>query len=463
MGELDRLQGLIQADPAAAGAILEEVARRAFRPHSGGQLDVMRSKARFRIVRAGRRWGKTEVAAHEIINAALSKSGSMNWWVANRWKNTRRGYRKVLQQLPKELLAKPAPADTSSELVLRLKNGSTIEFYSGESPDSLAGEGVDFAVIDEAALIREHVWYQLIRPTLMDTGGRALMISTPRGRNWFWKLSQRGMKGDSTYESFHFRQSDNPYIPAEETAEAKESLPRVIYEQEIMAEFVSNAASIFQLTDESIVPELAAPEGQVFMGIDLAKKEDFTVISACNATTRLPCYHDKFQDLSWNIQRDIIVDTVREMEANPRVENVTVCMDSTGLGDVVFDHLEEAGLDVVPINFGSGRQKEHMVRLLGADLEHGRAYILDEQVSEFESYEYNITPAGRYKFEAASGHDDEVSAKMLEHWGLVHEGPPDSKVVTEEPVPQERGIEAVELPADSPSDIMARSEAWTSV
>lgn len=460
MSQLERFSGLAAADPGDAGDVLEEVKRKAFRPHGGGQLDIMRSEARFRIVRAGRRWGKTEVAAHEVINAALSKPGSVNWWVANRWKNTRRGYRKVLAQLPKALLSKAPPADTSSELILRFKNGSVIEFYSGESPDSLAGEGVDFAVIDEAALIREHVWYQLIRPTLMDTNGRALMISTPRGRNWFWKLWQRGARADGTYESFHFRQSDNPYIPAEETEEARESLPTVIFEQEIMAEFVSNAASIFSVPDTAIIPTLGEPSGHVVLGIDLAKKEDFTVLTAARAHDRMPVYHDRFQDVSWNVQRDIIVDTVRSLERNRRVDTVTTLIDSTGVGDVVFDHLEEAGLDVIPMNFGAGRWKEQAVRLLGADLEHGRAFILEEQVPEFESYEYEITPAGRYKFEAASGHDDEVSAELLKHWGLVHEGPPDARIVEPEPEPEGQVEEGV-LVADSPAELMARDEVWS--
>ncbi len=459
MSPLERFSGLAAADPGDAGDVLEEVKRRAFRPHDGGQLDIMRSTARFRIVRAGRRWGKTEVAAHEIIHAALSKPGSVNWWVANQFKNTRRGYRKVLAQLPRDLLAKAPPMDTSSELVLRFKNGSVIEFYSGESPDSLAGEGVDFCIIDEAALIKEHVWYQLIRPTLMDTNGRALMISTPRGRNWFWKLWQRGARADSQYESFHFRQSDNPYIPQEETDEAEDSLPRIIFEQEIMAEFVSNAASIFNVPDSAILTELAEPSGQVVVGIDLAKKEDFTVITAARAHDRRPVYHDRFQDVSWNVQRDIIIDVVRELERKKRVDSVTVLIDATGVGDVVFDHLEEAGLDVVPINFGAGRWKEQAVRLLGADLEHGRAFVLEEQVPEFESYEYEITPAGRYKFEAASGHDDEVSAELLKHWGLIHEGPPDARVI--EPEPEEEGEpEEVVLTADSPHEMMSRPEVW---
>jgi phage FluMu gp28-like protein len=440
--------------------LVDDILKRTFVPHEGGQKDVMDSDARFRIIRAGRRWGKTELAAAEVISFALENPDSMVWWVANRWKNTRRGYRKVLQQLPHVLLEKSPPSDTSTELVLRFRNGTNIEFYSGESPDSLAGEGVDFIVIDEAALIREHVWFQLIRPTLMDTGGKAMMISTPRGRNWFWQLWQRGQRGGD-YASFHFRQQDNPYVPNEESEEARESLPKIFYEQEIEALFVSNAASIFDFDDSVIVDELVEPYGQIFMGIDLAKKEDYTVLSASRASDRLPVYHERLQDVSWNIQRDLIVEAVRELEAQPGVESVTTLIDSTGIGDVVFDHLEEAGLDVVPMNFGAGRWKENAVKLLAADLEHGLAHVLVDQVEEFESYEYELTPAGRYKFEAATGHDDEVSAKLLEHWGMVHEGPPDSRPVDEPPQPKPATlIQEFTVAPDSPADIMGRVEAW---
>src|SRR4029077_13895049 len=103
-------------------------------------------------------------------------------------KNVRRGYREVLRQIPRELLAKEPPPATSNELIIQLKNGAAIEFYSGVNPDAMAVEGVDYVVVDEAALQAEHVWNQTIRPALMDQQGSAMLISTPRGRNWFWKL-----------------------------------------------------------------------------------------------------------------------------------------------------------------------------------------------------------------------------------------------------------------------------------
>jgi hypothetical protein len=141
-----------------------------------------------------------------------------------------------------------------------------------------------------------------------------------------------------------------------------------------------------------------------------------------------------------------------------------VGVDSTGLGDVVFDSLDARGLDVVPVNFASGNIKERMVRQLSADLEHGRAHIIEEMREEFESYEYNITPQGRYKFEAATGHDDRVSAKLIENWIAVHEGAPgimvyDPAAVAEKPrlVPAE--VRRAVKP-DAPADIMSNPAAW---
>jgi hypothetical protein len=377
------------------------------------------------------------------------------------------------------LLAKDPPSDGANDRILHFKNGSQIEFYTAGTPDALAGEGVNFVVIDEAALIPEAVWNQLIRPTLSDTLGRALLISTPRGRNWFHKLWHRGQDPSKPlYESWHFPTHESPYIPDEEIEDAKDSLPYLLFQQEYMAEFVANAASMFLLEGETeegqrwtaVRPGLVPPHGWVVVGVDLAKKEDFTVITASNAETGEPCYYDRFNDISWSSQQDIIKNAVDEIEDDPMVEGVTVAVDSTGVGDVVFDNLEELGMDVVPINFGSGHQKEKMVRLLAGDLEHGRAFITEEMRDEFEHYEYEITKTGRYTFAAPEGeHDDKVSAKLVEHWARVNEAPPgirthDPSEDIEELLDEEEEVlvdtgeveEAEAIPA-SPRELMART------
>lgn len=466
----EALRQLAESDPKAAAEVLADLRRTVFVPHDGGQREVAASVARFRILRAGRRWGKTKIAAHEAVMAAVRKRDQMVWWVANNDTNVRRGYRNVLKQLPRGLLAKDPPSERANSRILEFTNGSMMEFYTAGTPDALVGEGVNFVVVDEAALIEESVWNRRIRPTLSDTLGRALIVSTPRGRNWFHDWWHRGQDPSKpNYASWHFTSEDSPYMDAEEIEDARDTLPLIEFRQEYLADFVANAASIFTLEGErpdgrpfdAVLPGLVPPEGWVILGVDLGKQNDFTVLSACNAETRLPCYFDRFNTISWPVQQDIIAQVVRELEADSAVDGVQVVVDSTGLGDVVTDELDERGLDVVPINFsgGSVTQKERMVRLLAADLEHGRAFITEQERDEFESYEYEITKNGRYQFEAASGHDDKVAAKLLQNWGVVHEAPPGISVVD---VNQDDEDDEPELiHPDSPSEIMERPEAWT--
>lgn len=460
---------------------LQQLQGRLWAPHEGGQEAVVASEARFRILRAGRRWGKTETGAHEAIMSALLKDHQMVWWVANSSNSLIRGYRKVLEQLPPALLAKNPPSELANTKILHLINGSKIEFYtagsagqsaSGRDSTALVGEGVNFLVVDEAAKINEMVWYQHLRPTLSDKGGRALIISTPMGRDWFWKLWKRGQMPGADYDSWHFTSYDNPTIPDAEVDEAREMLPDLVFRQEYMAEFVANAASIFLLPDEQIVDTLVDPRGWVTIGIDLGKKEDFTVLSGCNTSTRLPCLYDRWGAIRWPEQQERIVEHLDALEASPHVEGYTVAIDSTGIGDVVYDFLEEEGIDVVPVNFSggvAGRQKEHMVRQLAADIEHGEAFVLNDMVPEFESYEYQITDTGRWKFEAAVGHDDEVSAKLLENWAVVHEAPAGIEAVRVQRRPPRPRAKRITDPAyatrllgaDAPEEIAARPEAWS--
>lgn len=461
--EPNRFQALLESDPVKAAQVLEAVKKTLFVPHDGGQKLVLASEARFRAIRAGRRWGKTKLASREIVQRAVNHPGSMNWWVANTYRNVRRGYREVVRQIPPQLLAKPAPSSSSNELILTFKNGASIEFYSGGNADALAGEGVDFVVVDEAALIPENVWTQMIRPTLIDRNGAALIISTPRGHNWFWKIWTQGQKGDPRYESWHFPSWTNPYLPKEDIEELRDTLPEVIFQQEIAAEFIATAASIFRLSDKVIQPEVVQPVGHVYLGVDLAKKVDFTVLHGIRDVDRKVCYHERWKDVRWSDQLHRILDAVQAISEDPLVSGVTTIVDSTGVGDVVFEDLEMSGIDIIPIKF-TNDWKQKAVTLLAADLERGRAHILEDQIQEFETYEYEITETGKYKFEAASGHDDEVSAALLAHWGLEHEGAPEVQVMTYDAGIEEELIEEESEPVmirpDSPFAIMASPEAW---
>src|SRR5687768_18474838 len=99
-----------RSDPRMANRALAEALRRAMVPHDGGQTEVLADDHRFQILTAGRRWGKTKLAARKLVRNAIVNPGSLNWWIANFFRNTTRGYMEVVSQIPPGLLAKPAPA-----------------------------------------------------------------------------------------------------------------------------------------------------------------------------------------------------------------------------------------------------------------------------------------------------------------------------------------------------------------
>lgn len=479
----DRLRALIQADPEAAKKLLAGLQEKMVVPHSGGQDQVMRCNARFQILDAGRRWGKTKIGAKKGLTKARKHQKTV-WWIAPTYRVVKRGYREVLRQMPAGLLTHTPPNDSAFDagraVVLKLANGSRMEFYSAERQEGMLGEGVDYAILDEAAIMPKSVWEQTVRPTLMDRKGEGLMISTPRGRNWFYYMWLRGQDADQhDYASWQFPTSTNPYISPEEIDEMEATLPRVVFEQEVLAEFVSNAAAVFRWTDSQVVT-LSPPKGNVMVGVDLAKSQDFTVFSAARSHDRLPCGFDRFNELSWPMQRNRLKSFVAKL-LRDGANHVTLIMDSGGPGDPIVDDMEADGYDVVPIGFK--KHKQHMVMQLAKDLEDGYALLPPKHLDEFENYTYTITPSGNYTYSAPEGqHDDVVSAKMLEHWGIVQEGAPNMTVLTadsavdDEPSPyddeddwsdlldddEDTGVpEHSELRPDSTFTIMNRPGAWT--
>ena len=450
MADFERLRALAESDPEALQRLVEKVEGKVVHPHEGQRV-VLDSKARFRVMNCGRRWGKTKVAAKIILQKAR-KGKQMLWWVAPTYKVVKRGYAEVLRQLPEGVLTHDPPPesnfDAGRSVILRFKNGTRMEFYSAERPEGMLGEGVDFAVMDEAAIMPTRIWNQIIRPTLMDREGGALMISTPRGRNWFYKVWQRGQDAQQdSWASWTFTSYDNPHLPDGEVEEMRKSMPRLEFEQEVLAKFIASGSSVFYLGDKAVQsnpidPDThfvagSPPRGHVMLGIDLARTNDWTVLYGCRERDRRNCYFERMQAVTWPEQKRRIRRAVRQL-MKAGAEGVTLVIDSTGVGDPVKEDLEAEGYDVVGLNFTT--HKANMVRLLAKDLEENRAFVLeDANLDEFESYTMTMTPGGKMTYSAPEGeHDDVVAAKMLSHWGCVNEGVAEITVLSaDDPVPHQ--------------------------
>ena len=437
--DYERLKALKDSAPHEFYALLRRVNEKVVQPHDGQKV-VLDSEARFRVLNCGRRWGKTILAA-KIIMAKSRKKNQMLWWVAPTYRVVKRGYAEVLRQLPDGVLSHAAPPDSNFDagrpVILHFKNGTKMEFYSAERPEGMLGAAVDFAVLDEAALMKSAIWNQVVSPTLIDHLGGGLMISTPRGRNWFYDVWLKGQDPDQhEWASWTFTTQDNPTLPPGEADRMAADMPRMEAEQEIYAKWLAAGSSVFLLDRQAIqradildsgLVDGVEIKGPVFLGVDLARTSDFTVLYGAVERTRQNCYFERFQDVAWAEQRRRIKRAVgRLMRAG--AEHVTLMVDDGSGGNVIVEDMEEAGFDVVGVNFTT--HKANMVRLLANDLEQAKAFVLDAGITEFENYTMSMTPAGRITYSAPEGqHDDIVSAKMLSHWGCVNEGFGDVQVV----------------------------------
>lgn len=217
------------------------------------QSDIFTCPARFRVVVAGRRFGKTFLSTAELLNRALSKPDQNVWYVAPTYKAAKEiAWDMLTSQIPREYVGKT----NETSLSITLKNGSTIALKGAEKPDNLRGRSLDFVVLDEFADMRKEAWYEVIRPSLSDRqGSAALFIGTPKGRNHFYDLYGKGVDKDDGWQSYQYTTIEGGNVPPEEIASAKADLDDRTFEQEYEARFVSYSGVIYYAfkREESVI------------------------------------------------------------------------------------------------------------------------------------------------------------------------------------------------------------------
>lgn len=196
------------------------------------QLEVFHCKSRFRVLVAGRRFGKTYLAIAELIRAA-NKKGRLAWYVGPSYRQAKSIAWKQLKFLSRPFWgARP----NESELRIELQTGGTICLRGADNYDSLRGNGLDFLVVDEYASIAREAWPEVLRPALADKMGRALMIGTPRGHDHFYELYQAAEEQEN-WSAFQFTTEQGGNVKAEEIACATRELDERTYRQEFQASF----------------------------------------------------------------------------------------------------------------------------------------------------------------------------------------------------------------------------------
>ena len=359
-------------------------------PHAN-QEKILNADKRFIVVMCGRRFGKSELSQILIIKEAL-KGGQVAYITPTYG----------LAQVFFERLAKVLPFKSNiSKLKIYCPNEGSIEFFTGERLDNLRGRKFHLVIIDEAAFISdlEDGWNNSIRPTLTDYEGRAVFLSTPRGKNFFYSLFMK--QGENDWQSFKFSTYDNPHINPREIDEARIQLPEVVFNQEYLADPAENSANPFgnAFIKRCIKPISAQPI--VCYGIDLAKSVDFTVIVGLDNAGNV-AYFDRFQ-LDWHNTKE----TIKRLPPAP------IIVDSTGVGDPILEDLLREGVNIEGLKFTS-QSKQQLMEGLASAIQQGRIGFPEGViVDELDVFEYQFTANG-VRYSAPSGfHDDCVMALAL--------------------------------------------------
>jgi len=380
--------------------------------HAGQRL-VYENQSRFNVLACGRRWGKTLYACSAIAGEGAGIDGQRWGWfaptykiLADAWHQTKYLLRPCIERL------------SESERIIRFIDGGSIEFWSMVDDDAGRSRKYHGVVIDEAGLVAdlESRWHESIRPTLVDYRGKAWLCGTPKGRNFFWQAYTYGqdpLKPD--WASWQMPTSSNPFIDPEEI-EAARQMPDRSFRQEFLAEFIDEAGGVFRGVLEVIDRDVVARSviGQaVYIGVDLARVNDFTVICVVDATGR-QIYHERFNQISWERQIE------RIKAAANRFPTAQIWLDSTGVGDPIFEALRSQNLNVFGYHF-THPAKTALIDSLAMLIEQGRIRLLDiaEQTSELLAYQYMTTRYMNVRMGAPLGmHDDCVIALALACWPL---------------------------------------------
>jgi predicted phage terminase large subunit-like protein len=368
------------------------------------QLEIFNSTARFKVVSAGRRFGKSRLAAWILIIKALQSESKDVFYIGPTFQQAK----DIMWNMLKELLHGTDLIETTHEntATMKLVNGRRISLKGSDRPDTLRGVGLAYVVLDEYASMKVEVWEQIIRPTLSDVKGGALFIGTPAGKNHFYDLYLEAEK-DKDWEAFQYTSTDNPLIDPKEVETARRTMSTQAFRQEFEASFVSFTGGIFK--NEWIKYDENEPEeGNYVIAVDPAgfesvekerglkgSKLDETAISI------VKIHGDKWwvKDIlhgRWNIKET----ASKILQAAIENQATTVGIESGALKNAILPYLQDEmrtqgrWVVITDVTHGGKKKADRITWALQGRMEHGKITFnrnsnwnseLETQLIEFPS------------------------------------------------------------------------------
>ena len=354
------------------------------------QQEVFADQTRFKVVAAGRRCGKSRLAATTLLIEALRcPAGSAVLYVAPTNGQARQIIWNVLMELGREVIQS---SHINNQDIVMI-NGATIYVRGADRPDTLRGVSLTYAVLDEVADIKPEAWEQVIRASLSDKKGRAMFIGTPKGRNFFYDLYRLGLSGeDSDWKSWHFTTQDNPLIDPTEVESAKKTLSSFAFKQEYLASFDNAGSDVFK---EAWIKYGEEPEhGSYFVAVDLAgfeevakqaanakKRLDETAIAVVKVTEDGKWFVVKIDHGRWDIRETAAKILMVMRDYRP----LSLGIERGALKNAVLPYLSDlmrknnVYSHIVDLTHGNRKKADRIIWSLQGRFEHGRIVLNSEE------------------------------------------------------------------------------------
>jgi hypothetical protein len=365
-----------------------------FLPHPAQQIAIDEAK-RFNVLCCGRRWGKSKLAVNILSKPAID--GFPVGYFTPTYKLLKETYNDCSRIL------EPITVKRNDQEFIQLVTGGIIDFWSLDNPMAGRSRKYKASIVDEAAFVKKlwEAWTEAIRPTLTDLKGSAWFLSTPKGKNDFFKLFMRGKQEEPNWASWQMSTYTNPFIDPSEIDDAKADLPALAFSQEYMAEFNDNVANPFglQFIQQCTYPISNQPA--ICFAVDLAKSHDWTVIIGLDVHGQV-CYFERFQK-DWR-------QTIQAIIALPPAP---MKIDSTGVGDPIAEEVQRSRQNVTSFRFSQTSKQQIMEGLAAAIQQRKISFPEGPIKDELENFEYEFTRTG-VRYSAPAGlHDDCVCALAM--------------------------------------------------
>ena len=335
---------------------------------------------RFQVIAAGRRTGKSRLAAWKLIIEGLAATKGSVFYVAP----TQGQARDIMWDMLLELGNPVIASSHVNNLQIKLVNGATIALKGADRPETMRGVSLKFLVMDEYADMKPEVWEQILRPALADQKGSAMFIGTPMGRNHFYDLyTYASVSDDDTFAGYHFTSYDNPLLDPNEIEAAKKSMSTFSFRQEFMASFEAQGSELFK--EDYIKFDDEEPKGgEYYIAVDLAgfadvqkvttktKRLDQTAISVVKASENgwwvANIIHGR-----WGVE-----ETARRIfEAVRDYRPIAVGIEKGALKNAVFPYLNDQMkknqrfFRIEELTHGNKKKTDRIVWALQGRFEHG--------------------------------------------------------------------------------------------